>query len=277
MFRWLFIISLFPFFSHALPQRIISLSPHTTELAFEAGLGDKLVAVSEHSDYPKAALTLERVADYKGINLERVVALKPDLVLAWKGGNPENQLEKLKQFGIKIFYSNPHSLSDAADNIEHLGLWSQNPAKAQQKANLLRQRLANLAEANKEKDKIPYFYQLDSSPLMTNNGNHWPQPLFSLCGGINIFADSKIPYPQVNIEQVIIRAPELIFFSSIKSTSRVTWINWKDHIPAVKNDAFFVINSDWLNRPSPRSLMAIEQICAAFDKVREKMAIAKTN
>ncbi|MGF1768072.1 vitamin B12 ABC transporter substrate-binding protein BtuF [Enterovibrio makurazakiensis] len=253
------------------PLRVISLSPHTTELAFEAGLGDNLIAVSAHSDYPPEALALEQVANFRGINIERVVTLKPDLVLAWKGGNPDRELAKLERLGIEIFYSNPHSLYDAADNIEKLGQWSADPARAKARADAVRQELAAIETAQDGKNRIPYFYQLSESPLMTNNGEHWPQPLFSLCGGENIFSNSVAPYPQVSMEQVIVRAPQAIFYPSTKATPSKEWAKWAEFIPAVKNKDIFAISGDWLNRPTPRALKAVKQICAAFDKVRSDL------
>ncbi|PSU45957.1 cobalamin-binding protein, partial [Photobacterium aphoticum] len=118
--------------SHALPQRIISLSPHTTELAYAAGLGDKLIAASDYSDYPEAAKQLERVANYRGIKMERIVALKPDLILAWKGGNPVREMERLEQLGFTLFYSNPKTLEDIPNTVEALGQYAASPAHAQQ-------------------------------------------------------------------------------------------------------------------------------------------------
>lgn len=103
MSRFLFALLLLPTLAVAAPLRVISLSPHTTELAYEAGLGDNLIAVSAHSDYPPEALELEQVANYRGINIERVVTLKPDLVLAWQGGNPDKELAKLERLGIEVF------------------------------------------------------------------------------------------------------------------------------------------------------------------------------
>lgn len=251
----------------AAPFRVISLSPHTTELAYEAGLGDALIAVSAHSDYPPKAQKLEHVANYRGINIERVVMLKPSLVLAWKGGNPDKELAKLKRFGIEIFYSNPHSLYDAADNIEALGKFSKNPEKAKARAEALRQSLDAIKEKHKNKRKIPYFYQLSALPMMTNNAQHWPQPLFTLCGGENIFGQSPAAYPQVGIEKIIMKKPEAIFYPSHNGLSS-DWKKWEDVIPAIKSNAVFGISGDWLNRPTTRALKAVEEICLALEKVR---------
>ena len=275
MFYLFFLIGILfiPISVQATPLKIISLSPHTTELVYKAGLLDALIAVSAHSDYPEEAKKLEQVANFRSINIERIIALKPDLVLAWKGGNPEKELAKLAQFGIKIFYSNPHSLYDTANAIEDLGKWSKTPEKAKKRADALRLSLKNMTEKNKNKSKVRYFYQLSETPLMTNNEKHWPQPLFTLCGGENIFAKSLAPYPQVGIEKIISFYPQAIFYPKNKREgidSISNWEKWAKVIPAVKNKAIFPISGDWLNRPTSRALQAAEEICDAFDKVREQ-------
>ena len=108
-------------------ERIISLAPHATELAFAAGLGDKLVAVSEYSDYPPQAKKLEKVANYQGINLERILKLQPDLVIVWPSGNPAKEIAKLKQLGLTIYSTETKTLEDIATNIEQLSQYADNP------------------------------------------------------------------------------------------------------------------------------------------------------
>ncbi|WP_256966655.1 helical backbone metal receptor [Yersinia entomophaga] len=110
-------------------ERIISLAPSTTELAYAAGLGDKLVAVSDYSDYPEAAKKLEHVASWQGINVEKILALKPDLILAWRGGNAQRPLDQLASFGIPIFYSDPTTIEQIADDLDKLAGYSLNRKK----------------------------------------------------------------------------------------------------------------------------------------------------
>ncbi len=266
-------IGFIPLSAQATSLRIISLSPQTTEIAYEAGLGEHLVAVSAHSDYPEEAKKLEQVANYQSINIERILSLKPDLVLAWKGGNPEKELTKLADFGIKIFYSNPHSLYDAANAIEELGTWSKKPEKAKERANALRLSLNNIKNKNINKSKIRYFYQLSRTPLMTNNEKHWPQPLFTLCGGENIFAKSPAAYPIIGIEKIIQLAPQAIFYPKNKKGAMDAiehFEKWANVIPAIERKAIFSISGDWLSRPTPRALQAAKDICNAFDKIREQ-------
>ncbi|WP_249199174.1 vitamin B12 ABC transporter substrate-binding protein BtuF [Photobacterium sp. GJ3] len=258
----------------AKPQRIISLAPHTTELAYAAGLGDKLVAASDYSDYPPAALALERVANHRGIKLERILALKPDLILAWQGGNPPREMAKLTQLGIEIFYSHPTSLDAIADSLDALGQFADDPVVARKAAADFRQTQSRLAAAYGQKSPVRFFYQLGHSPLMSMSGDSWPSQVFSLCGGQNIFADSPVAYPQISREQVLIRQPQALFatFGHGGPDQSVfnLWQPWQEQLPAVKHQHLYQVQADWLNRPTPRALKAAEIICKQLDEVRKQ-------
>ncbi|MCQ1058927.1 vitamin B12 ABC transporter substrate-binding protein BtuF [Photobacterium sp. DNB23_23_1] len=250
-------------------KTIISLSPHTTEMAYAAGLGDKLIAASDYSDYPEAARSLERVANYRGIKMERIVTLQPDLILAWKGGNPTREMTRLEQLGFKVFYSDPKSLEDIASTLEQLGQYADSPKQAQLNANDFRQRLNTLRLAYQKKNTVSYFYQLSNNPMITIAGDNWPSQVFAVCGGSNIFANSAAAYPQISTEQVIVRQPEVIFGTSHAAADPSVWDNWRQQLPAVEKQHIFTVTSDWLNRPTPRTIMAAEEICQYLDQVRQ--------
>ncbi|MDV6252508.1 vitamin B12 ABC transporter substrate-binding protein BtuF [Vibrio sp. EA2] len=251
-------------------QRIISLAPHATELAYAAGLGDKLIAVSESSDYPEQANKLEKVSNYQGIKLERIIALRPDLVIAWPSGNPAKELEKLAQFDVPIYYSTTDSLEEIADNIEQLSHYSENPQVGQQAAEDFRAGLKALKDKYNTEDKVRYFYQLSEKPIITVAGKNWPSEVFSFCGGENIFANAGSPYPQVSIEQVITRQPDVIFTSRHAMSSDGMWSEWKNEVPALRDGHIWSLNADWINRPTPRTLNAITEVCDHFESVRQK-------
>ncbi|ELI6430006.1 vitamin B12 ABC transporter substrate-binding protein BtuF [Vibrio harveyi] len=251
-------------------QRVISLAPHATEIAYAAGLGDKLIAVSEMSDYPEQAKDLEKVSNYQGIKLERIIALQPDLVIAWPAGNPAKELDKLKQFGIPIYYSTTGTLEDIAKNIEQLSRYSEKPEVGQKAAEDFRAQLEALKEKYNTEDKVSYFYQLSEKPIITVAGKNWPSEVFTFCGGKNIFAKGSAPYPQVSIEQVITRQPEVLFTSRHAMSNDGMWAEWKSDIPALKNGHVWSLNSDWINRPTPRTLNAITEVCEHFESVRQK-------
>lgn len=250
-------------------DRIISLAPHATEIAYAAGLGDKLVAVSEYSDYPPQALKLERVANHQTINIEKILTLKPDLIIAWPAGNPPRELAKLRQLGFTIYDSQTKTLDEIANNIEALSQYSANPEIGQKAANDFRQRLQALREQYAGNQPIQFFYQLSEKPIITLSQGYWPSEVFNLCGGQNIFADSAAPYPQVSIEQVLVKQPDVIFTSPHAIANGHMWQMWKTQLKAVENEQVWALNSDWLNRPTPRTLDAVEQVCQ-YLKIAQK-------
>lgn len=249
-------------------ERVISLAPHATEIAYAAGLGDKLIAVSDHSDYPEEATKLEKVSNYQGLKLERIIALQPDLVIAWPAGNPAKELEKLKQFGINIYYSTTGSLDDIANNIEQLSQYSQDPSVGLNAAKQYRSRLATFKQRYQTDLPVRYFYQLSEQPIITVAKGNWPSEVFSFCGGENVFAKSAVPYPQVGTEQVVLSEPEVIFTSEHAIAKGSSWLDWKQQLSAVENGYVWSLNSDWLNRPTPRTLNAIKEVCEHFETVR---------
>ncbi|MBR9873849.1 MAG: vitamin B12 ABC transporter substrate-binding protein BtuF [Vibrionaceae bacterium] len=251
-------------------QRVISLAPHATEIAYAAGLGDKLIAVSEMSDYPEQANKLEKVSNYQGIKLERIIALRPDLVIAWPSGNPAKELEKLAQFDVPIYYSTSSSLMDIANNIEQLSQYSENPQVGLKAADDFRTQLKALKDKYSIEDKVRYFYQLSEKPIITVAGKNWPSEVFTFCGGENIFSSAGSPYPQVSIEQIITRQPEVIFTSRHAMSSDGMWSEWKNEVPALKDGHIWSLNADWINRPTPRTLNAISEVCEYFESVRQK-------
>ncbi|WP_299685402.1 vitamin B12 ABC transporter substrate-binding protein BtuF [uncultured Vibrio sp.] len=250
-------------------QRVISLAPHATELAYNAGLGENLIAVSERSDYPPHADQLEKVANYQGIKVEKIIALQPDLILAWPAGNPPRELAKLEQFGFTIYYSQTKSLDSIATNIEQLSQYASAPSIGESNAQQYREQLNALRKKYKDAEPVNYFYQLSEKPIITVAQGHWPSEVFEFCGGRNIFEDSASPYPQVGIEQVVLRKPQVIFTSQHAIENGTMWQTWQDEIPAIAQNQIWALNSDWINRPTTRTLKAIQQVCDYFDRARQ--------
>ncbi len=252
-------------------ERIVSLAPHATEIAFAAGLGDKLVAVSERSDYPPEALEIEKVANYQGIKIERIIALQPDLIIAWPSGNPMRELEKLEQFGFNIYYSQTSSLQDIAHNIEQLSQYADAPSIGQNAARKYRNSLQELKKRYHIDQPVRYFYQLSEQPIITVAQGKWPSEVFEFCGGVNVFAQSPAPYPQVSSEQVIVNNPDVIFTSEHAIKNGNMWQAWRSQLTAVENKHVWQLNSDWINRPTPRTLKAIEQVCNYLESARKNV------
>nr|WP_314263281.1 vitamin B12 ABC transporter substrate-binding protein BtuF [uncultured Moellerella sp.] len=240
-------------------QRVISLSPANTELAYAAGLGDNLIAVSAFSDYPAEAAKLEQVADWQGINLERIIALKPDLILAWRGGNPQRPLDQIATLGIPVIYFDPTSIEDIIKAIDILAEYSSQPNIAAQSVERLSQQYAALKGSYQDKNKKQkaVFIQLSTQPLFTVGGDTLQNEVVSLCGGRNIFAESKIPWPQVSREQVLIRKPAVIIVGGEGDEKKTIEQYWQPQlsVPVIQ------LNADLFHRPGPRILLAAEQLC----------------
>ncbi len=251
-------------------ERVISLAPSATELAYAAGLGDKLIAVSEHSDYPEFAKDLEKVANYQGLNIERIITLQPDLIVAWSSGNPSKDLAKLRQFGFTIYESNAATLEDIAVNIEELSQYADDPSYGEKNAREFRQSLEQLKQKYHTEQSVSYFYQLSEKPIITVAKGHWPSEVFSFCGGVNVFANSAASYPQVGLEQVLLANPEVIFTSRHAIENSKMWQPWHAQLQALQNQHIWTLQSDWINRPTQRTLLAIEQVCERFETVRQK-------
>ncbi|MFL4557403.1 vitamin B12 ABC transporter substrate-binding protein BtuF [Yersinia kristensenii] len=252
----LLLLSLFTSSSLA-AERVISLSPSTTELAYAAGLGDKLIAVSAYSDYPEAAKKLEHVASWQGVNVERILALKPDLILAWRGGNPQRPLDQLASFGIPIFYSDPINIDQIADDLDKLAPYSPHPEQARQAAVQLRHEVTELRRQNARNQPLRTFLQFGTQPLFTSSGHTLQSEVVSLCGGENIFAGSRVPWPQVSREQVMTRQPQVIVVSGDKSQADNIHAFWQPQLAV----PVITLNEDWFNRAGPRILLAAKQLC----------------
>ena len=249
-------------------DRVISLSPHTTEMAYAAGLGDKMVAASLYSDYPPAAEKLEKVASWQGINLERILALKPDLILAWRGGNPQRVLDQLAGFNIPIFYSDPKSIDGIADDLDRLASYSPTPQVAHDAANHFRDEVKMLREKYQRPTATRVLMQFGTQPLFTTSKATIQSDLLSLCGATNIFADSPVPWPQVSREQVIVRKPQVIVVSGSQEQIETVKQFWQPQL----NVPVIAINEDWLNRSGPRIILAAQSLCEQLDNLTPKTA-----
>lgn len=245
-----------------IPQRIISLSPHITELVYAVGAGDKLVAVSDYSDYPAEAQLLPRVNSFAALNIEAILALKPDLVLAWRSGNPPADIARLKQFGIRVEYSDPVLIDDIATELAQLAQWLGQEEQGMRLAEDIQQRLTTLRSRYQQQAPVTVFYAMSTEPLSTVAGQAWPAQLLRACGASNIFDDAKSDYPQPQLEQLLVRKPEVIV-QAIKQGGALPHNFWQRYpgIPAVRKQAFITLDPDWVYRATPRMIDALQQLC----------------
>lgn len=256
-------------------RRIVSLAPHITELLFAAGAGDNIVGVVEYSDYPEAAKKITNIGSATQLDLEILLALKPDLVVVWDSGNPKALVEKIEALGFKVFRSEPRQLEDVAANLEALGVLAGSEEKASQAAAIFRQQLQQLRQQNAQKTKVRVFYQIWHQPLMTINGQHLISKVIELCGGENIFAELSSLAPQVSLEAVLVENPQAILAGGKQGDRQKLiqyWLKW-DSIAAVKKDSVFVIHPDIIQRHTPRIIQGAQQMCAYLDQVRQDLDV----
>ena len=253
--------------------RIIALAPHIVENLFAIGAGDNIVGTVDYADYPSEAQSIERIGGYYGISLEKVLALKPDLVIAWKSGNQSEDLAQIERLGIKVYLSNPTTIAGVADELLTFGEFTGNIEQSQQAASAFTQKLNAIIKSQQDKKNITGFYQLWAEPMMTVGKNTWISQLIETCHVSNVFAQSVTDYPQISIENVIVTKPQVIIIPDEKSKTPQPVVNWQKwpEVPAVKNDQFISVNADLLHRFTPRMLDGLADMCDKIDASRKQI------
>jgi len=255
------LLLLIPAWLFAAP-RVITLSPANTELAFAAGIIP--VGVSSYSDYPPQAKSIEQVATWQGMNLERIVALKPDVVLAWRGGNAERQVNQLTRFGIKVLWIDAATIEQVAETLRQLAAYSPHPEQAQNAAQSLLNEYVALKSRYSDVPKKRVFLQFGSHPLFTSASGTIQDQVLALCGGENIFASSRVPWPQVSREQVLARNPQAVVIAGEADEIPKVQAFWNKQLKI----QVIPLNSDWFERASPRIILAAKQLCTALEQVK---------
>ena len=250
-------------------QRIVSLAPNLTELLFAAGAGARLVGTVAYSDFPAPARRLVRVGDSSAIDVERVVALKPDVVLAWRSGNPPGTIAKLEQLGMRVFATEAGTLEAIADEIVLFGRIAGTEDTAAKAATQFRRDIAALRHDYQGRRPVSVFYQVWHEPLMTVNGKQVISAVIDLCGGRNIFAALPALVPRVSLEAVLAANPEAIVTASDRPVAEAlaNWSAWKQ-LRAVRDGNLVVIPPDDISRPTPRLLNGARRLCAQLDRIR---------
>ncbi len=249
------------------PQRIVSLTPHLTELLFAVGAGSQLVGVDSASDYPAAAQALPRIGDYSRVNFEHILALKPDLVVVWLDGNRAADIHGLKKMGLPVLHTRATKLDDVARLLRLLGQTTGHVAQGDAAARDFSARLAALHVPISNRPPLAVFYQVWDRPLMTVGGTHWISDALAVCGARNVFADLRAASPVVSREAVLRRAPALIVSGSDAPDVRRQWQRFAS-LPAVKKNAFVRVDADLLHRPTPRLIEGVAELCAAVAPYR---------
>ena len=254
-------------------KRIIALAPHIVESLFAIGAGKLIVGTVAYSDFPEQALEIPRIGGYHGIQIEKILEMRPDLVIVWRNGNKVADIEQLKRLGLTLAYSEPNNIEGVADELRYLGKLTGHEKKAEQLAEQYTENLEAIRQMYKGKSPISVFYQLWSEPLMSVNKNTWIHQLLETCGAKNVFSDNSTSYPQLSIENVIVAKPQLIIMpqeNSEKPQPKINWRQW-EMIPAVKNNLFMEVDADLIHRFSRRMLLGLEDMCQKIDLSRQKI------
>jgi vitamin B12 transport system substrate-binding protein len=251
-------------------QRIIALSPHAVEMLFAIGAGDRIVATVEYADYPQQALKIPRIGSYAGIQIEQLLVLQPDLVVAWKSGNKLSDLKKIESLNFPLLYTHPQTIPEIKNDLLILGKKLGLQQQAQQAADNILKKYQQLKSRYASQSAVKVFYQLWHEPLRTIGGDSWIDSMISDCGGENIFKHSETAYPVVSLESILLKNPQVIiipFHSGNLGNKTKVWQNWRS-IEAVKNNTLFSINGDLLHRFGPRAVDGMKILCEKIDSGR---------
>jgi len=253
--------------------RIVSLSPHLTELVYSAGAGERLVGVVAYSDYPDAALAVERIGDAFRLDYEAIAGLAPDLILAWRSGTPAEVQDRLRGMGYRVVPLDAASLGDIDLQLREIGKLAGTSAVADEVATTYSERLRGLRERYRDAAVVDVFYQVSAQPLFTVSGRHVISEAIETCGGRNVFAEVSGLSPAVSLESVVVAEPDAIIAghdtlaSGNEEELRARWAEWRS-IPAVRNGNLFVVDADRMTRSTTRILEALDELCARLDLAR---------
>jgi len=250
-------------------QRIISLAPSMTELLFSLGAGDRILGVMDYSDYPAQALQIPIVGRFDMLDMEQIIALQPDLVVAWLTGNPRNAIQRLKDLGIAVYTAEPDSMLSISGHLLRLGELTGHGAEAERLSQQLLSQLGTIEAHADANPPVRVFYQVWHSPIISVGGMELINDMINRCGGSNIFAELPVG-PRVNLEDVLLRDPEVIIASGSDRESPAwlnDWLRWPE-MSAVRDQHLYAIEADLVQRHSLRALQGLQQMCELIDRAR---------
>jgi len=256
-------------------QRIVTLAPFLTELLYSINAAENIIATVDFSDFPEQAKSIRRIGNYENVSVEQVIALQPDIVLAWQSANHPQQLKQLEQLGIRVYRSEPRDLSDIASTLRRLGEVTGHARNAKRVADAFGTELDLLRQRYADRKKITAFYQVWHEPIYTVNGQHIITSVMQICGIENVFADLTLLAPVVTLEAVIKKNPDMIIASGM-AEAQPQWLEkWRDWpgLAAVKANNLFFIPPDLIQRHTLRMLEATQLMCEQGDIARQHLSI----
>ena len=253
-------------------ERIVSLAPHITEVLFAIGAGDRVVGATQHSDYPEEAASIARVGGYSRIDLERVIELEPDLVIAWRSGNSTAQIERLRDLGLTVYVSEPRHFDGVASGMRRMARLAGTRDHGEAAADAFLERMEALRAEYAHRPPVRVFYQVWEQPLMTVNDDHLIAQAVEVCGGENVFGHLNRLVPRMDREAVIDADPEVIIGGGM-GEDRPDWVEaWEEwpHLVAVQRDNLFFVPPSLLQRHTPRIAEGTEMMCEMLETARSR-------
>jgi iron complex transport system substrate-binding protein len=253
-------------------RRIVSLAPNVTEMLFAAGAGDRIVGTVDHADYPSAARAIPRVGGATLLDVERIVSLEPDVIVAWQHGTPEAHIEQLRRLGIPIFFHRAERLAQIPASLARLGELAGTPRAARAAADAFASRLGELEARYARRPPVALFFQVWSRPLLTVNADQIISDVIRLCGGRNIFEGEKLLVPTVEIEAVVRAAPQAIVATGRQEEAGDAFALWRrlpDFGPTARGN-LILLDTETLGRAAPRILDGAAILCDALQGVRRR-------
>jgi cobalamin transport system substrate-binding protein len=246
------------------PQRIVSLAPNITEILFSLGLDEEIVGVSIHCNFPEEAKSKVRVGSYISLDFEKITSLKPDLIIATGAGNTRDMVDRLGKLGFQTYVIYPKNFEGILKSIDHIGQVVNRDREARAIIEGMKKRSQKVIELTKDLPRPKVFIQIGEAPIVTIGKGSFADDLIRIAGGENIAGKEKEVYPRFGMEEILKRSPEVIVISSMNPKGDYQkilqeWNRWKT-IPAVKNGRIYLIDSDLLDRPSPRIIDGLEEL-----------------
>jgi iron complex transport system substrate-binding protein len=256
------------------PKKIVSLAPNITEILFSLGLDQEIVGVSIHCNFPEKANSKVRVGSYISLDFEKIVSLKPDLIIATGAGNTRDMVERLERLGFPTYVIFPKNVDNVMESVSHL---SQLVGREKEGAEIIqdmRRRRERVVALTLGLPRPRVFLQIGEAPIVTVGKNSFADDLIRLAGGNNVAGNEKETYPRFGMEEILKRSPEVILISSMNPRGNYQkvlqeWSRWKT-IPAVKNGQIYLIDSDLIDRPSPRIIEGLEEMARLLHPERFK-------
>jgi len=251
-------------------QRIVALAPGATALLFAAGAGDRVIATIQFADEPAAAQRVPRLGDLQSIDLERLLALRPDVVVVTEAITSPLMIDRVRGLGLPVYTTRFTRLTDIAPSIARLGRLAGTEAAADREAARLRDRLAQLRASHAGREPLTVLYQVWSHPIYSIGGSHIVTDALAICGATNAFASERVAAPSLSVEAALARNPQVIIASGPREVATKWIAEWRrfPHLAATAAGHLYVFDDPRLDRMGPGAIDATAGLCRVLDAAR---------